>query len=75
LGEVPRAPVWVLLSVPLVSVFCSISNQIPIKNALVLPSEFSAFLLGFVLNLVQVQKWSSALEKTTDFELDLVSEK
>jgi hypothetical protein len=24
------------------------------------------------LNLVQVQKWSSALEKTTDFELDLV---
>jgi hypothetical protein len=25
-----------------------------------------------VLNLVQVQKWSFALEKTTDFELDLV---
>jgi hypothetical protein len=24
------------------------------------------------LNLVQVQKWSFALEKTTDFELDLV---
>ncbi len=24
------------------------------------------------LNLVQVQKWSFALEETTDFELDLV---
>ena len=24
------------------------------------------------LNLVQVQKWSFALEKTPDFELDLV---
>ena len=31
---------------------------------------FSAY--SKVLNLVQVQKWSFALEKTTDFELDLV---
>jgi hypothetical protein len=27
---------------------------------------------GCFLNLIQVQKWSCALEKTTDFELDLV---
>jgi hypothetical protein len=26
----------------------------------------------YELNLVHVQKWSFALEKTTDFELDLV---
>jgi hypothetical protein len=35
-------------------------------------SMVAASMVNMPLNLVQVQKWSFSLEKTTDFELDLV---
>jgi hypothetical protein len=36
------------------------------------PPYWDTFFEGIFLDLVQVQKWSFALGKTPDFELDLV---